>query len=221
MKMVRTSVMVVVVALNCSYTLRDYCDCNARRPIIVCPSIGPTVDLEERERLGLFLGIDDFEAAEFYVLPEGGYEVWIKTRQSKLIATNRDSLGIKIIRDYIKRCEEIETSREAFEKEWKIVDYDDLGQPITQHEISCVNQRHSCCFVGLGTTFVVSLLGGIIGVLRSPSLDQEYYENIFQGASIGGAVGAVIGGLLGNKLDRSSAAKAIKRARKPRVVRRF
>ncbi len=221
MKMVRTIVIAVVMSLSCTYTLDRYCDCETRKPMVICPSIGQTIDLEERDKLGLFKGIDDFKTAQFYRLPEGGYEVWIETGQSRLIATNRDSLGIEIMQDYIERCEEIEALREAFEKEWKIVDYDDLGQPITQHEVNCVNQRHSCCFVGLGSVFFGSLVGGIIGVLRSPDLDQEHYDKVFQGASIGSVVGAVFGGLLGNKLDKSSATKAIKRARKPRVVKRF
>ncbi|MCK4252335.1 hypothetical protein KAX97_12875 [candidate division WOR-3 bacterium] len=215
--------LVVLLALlvNCAYTPRHYLDYQKARPIVISVQVGETIDHEEREKFDLFHGIEDFKSAMFYGIPDGGYEVEIITEHSKLIAVNRDTNAIPIMRDYIGRYEEIKDSTSAFEEKWEIVNYDDMGHPITQDEVNQAQQYYGCCISVslLGILGFVS--GGFVGFLLSPSMDIEYFHYTILGAFIGGLVTGGIGVLVGRTIDRNNALKAIREARKPRVVERF
>jgi len=142
---------------SCTYTAKHYLAYERAGLITISERVGETIDPEEREQFALFDGIDDFKAAHFYSIEGGGYEVEIITEQEKLRAANMDPKAVEIMQDYIDRYEEIRSSREAFEKHWKIVDYDTLGQPITHDEIEYVNQ-HKYAWCCAGGTFLVSLI---------------------------------------------------------------
>lgn len=228
----RISVVVVMALLfNCAYTPRHYLSYGETRPIVISPQVGETIDVEEREKFDLFHGIEDFKSAMFYGIPDGGYEVEIITEHSKLVAVNRDTNAIPIMRDYIDRNEEIKDSTAAFEEKWEIVDYDDIGQPITRDEVNRVkryyNYRIGCCVGGCLLGLVPSAILGIVVAGSSwpwPYMPLEDPTHPEAGVIVfiaGLTVSAGLGALLGNKFERSKALKAIKMGRQPRVAEHF
>lgn len=185
--------------------------------------MGETIEIEEREQFGLFYGIDNFKAATFYGIKGGGYEVEIITEHEKLVAVNRDSLAIKILRDYIDRYEEIKESRTEFEKKWNIVDCDYLGQPITEYEVNMA-ESYSCyaagCVLGSGIlalypSFILGYVAGG-GDFTDFEVDNPTVVLITFVAAM--ATNIIIGALIGRKIDKNKVLKTIKKARKPRVV---
>jgi hypothetical protein len=231
--MKKAVVFIVVIALlsNCAYNLHHYRDYKKTRPIVISPQVGETIDLEEREKFDLFHGIEDFKSAMFYGIPDGGYEVEIITEHSKLIAVNRDTKAIPIMRNYIDRYEEIKDSTSAFEEKWEIVDYDDMGQPITRDEVNRVKghgYRIGCCVGGcllglIPSAFLGLLVAGFeMNMMMYPwGGELEHPETGLFVFIAGLTVSAVLSALLGNKFDRSSALKAIKMGRQPRVAGHF
>lgn len=214
-------VVLLALLLNCAYTPRHYLDYQKARPIVISVQVGETIDHEEREKFELFHGIEDFKSAMFYGISDGGYEVEIITEHSKLIAVNRDTNAISIMRDYIDRYEEIKDSTSAFEEKWEIVDYDDMGQPITRDELNQAQQKYGCFRSGLLFGILGFVSGGIVGSILSPSMEIESVTYAIIGAFIGGLVGGGIGVQIGRANDRNNALKTIREARKPRVIERF
>ena len=218
-------VVLLALLLNCAYTPRHYLDYQKARPIVISVQVGETIDHEDREKFDLFHGIEDFKSAMFYGIPDGGYEVEIITEHSKLVAVNRDTKAIPIMRDYLDRYEEIKDATSAFEEKWQIVDYDDMGQPITRDEVNQAQQNYGCCISGTLFGILGFVSGGVVGFILNPNpssgLDIEDVTYPITGAFIGGLVGGGIGVLIGRMNDRNNALTAIKEARKPRVVERF
>jgi len=229
--MKKTLVFIVVIALlsNCAYNLRHYRDYQKTRPIVISQQVGETIDAEEREQFDLFHGIEDFKSAMFYVIPDGGYEVEIITEHSKLVAVNRDTNAIPIMRDYLDRYEEIKDSTSAFEEKWEIVDYDDMGQPITRNEVNRVKShdyRIGCgvvgCLLGLIPSAFLGFLVAGAEMNISPWGGELEHPEVGVIAFIAGlTVSTVLGALLGNKFESSKALKAIKMGRQPRVAGHF
>ena len=227
--MKKAVVFIVVIALlsNCAYNLHYYRDYKKTRPIVISPQVGETIDLEEREKFDLFHGIEDFKSAMFYVIPDGGYEVEIITEHSKLIAVNRDTNAIPIMRDYIDRYKEIKDSTSVFEEKWEIVDYDDMGQPITRDEVNSVKGHYyrTCCGVGgcLLGLIPSAFLGLVVAgpwrgyFLTDPTHPTRGWITFFVSWTVSGLFGV----LSGSALDRSRALKAIKMGRQPRVAGHF
>lgn len=219
-------IVLLFFLFNCTYTAIHYLAYERAELIVISKRVGETIDPQERKQFNLFQRIDDFKAAHFYSIEGGGYEVEIITEHEKLRATNMDPQAIAIMQDYINRYEEIRSSREAFEKQWKIVDYDALGQPITQDEIGYVNQ-HKYAYGCAGGNFLVSLIpnalfsfavvGGLeIGIFTETKFPRPVPAWL---SFIGINVLAVASGILiGNNLDRDRATESIKEARKPHIV---
>lgn len=209
-------IVVTTTLLNCAYNLLHYRDYKKTKPIVISAYVDETIDSEEREQFDLFPGIDGFKSAMLYGIAEGGYEIRIITENKKLVAVNRDSLVIMILRDYINRYEEIQNSKGDFEEKWKIVDYDNLGLPITQHEINRIRKPGSGAMWG-GST------GCLVGFFPSLVLGRTVGENIsedygFPTFLTSWGISLVTGALLGEKSFRNNALKAIKESRKPRNV---
>ena len=221
--MKKTLAFIVLVALlvNCAHTIPHYFDYERKRPIVISERVGETIEPEEREQFDLFHGIDEFKAAIFYSISDDGYEVEILTENKRLAAVNRDSLAITVLRDYINRYEEIQGSKADFEEKWKIVDYDNLGQPITQYEVTQIRSRRFCCSGGISGGIAGCLGGGLILIPIMVILDMNDIiseEDAEGGAFYGMAISAVLGAWLGPKIFSNTALKAIKESRKPRVV---
>ena len=134
-------VFVFILPLSCTYTLSQYQESESRSPVVISERVGEIVNDEERLHYNLFPEVEDFESAQFYEIPEGGYDVEISTEHQKLIAYNRNRDAVLILREYINRYEIIKDSISLFEEKWGIVDYDTLGQPITQDEIRINSAR--------------------------------------------------------------------------------
>jgi hypothetical protein len=129
------------------------------------------------------------------------------------------------MRDYLDRYEEIKDSTSAFEEKWEIVDYDDMGQPITRDEVNRVKRygyRIGCgvggCLLGLIPSTFLSLLVAGVGY---DLMDMKHPEECVIVFIAGLTVSVLLGVLLGNKFDRSSTLKAIKMGRQPRVAGHF
>lgn len=179
--------------------------------------IGDVINSEEREKYDLFKGIQGFVSATLYRLPNAGYEAEIVTVGKKLKAVTRTPLAIELLRDYIRRYEEIKEDKTTFARDWQIVAYDDLGQPITRVELKRVGTPatngcgYGCCLLGFLST-------GLIGVyIFNPEGDAYNVVSTLCGAP-GGLIGSWVGASIGGKIDQRKAIKAIKEARKPRVV---
>lgn len=185
------------------------------RTVTISHRVGETIDVAEREQFGLFHGIEGFETAKFYAIGNGGYEVEITTTEKILLAANCDSLAIVILRDHINRFEEIAKAQEEFENQWQIVDYDDLGQPITKHELNRYKGAVRGMF-GIGCCLGGGLIGGLVGFNIARGQDSDM--SIVLGALGGFLLSGPVGVLVGNKIERGIVLARILEARKPMVV---
>jgi len=218
MKKMVAYIVVVVLLSNCAHNLVHYRHYETTRPIVISVRVGEAIEPEERGKYTLFPEIDGFKTAVFYSIADGGYEVRIITENKSLVAVNRDSLAVMILRDYINRYEEILNSKREFEEKWKIVDYDNLGQPITQHELNHIRKPGSGMLIGGAT----GCLGGSLVFLALAELIGEHSD---AGAGFGDvaffsgwALSTATGAWLGEKMSRDRALRAIKESREPRVV---
>ncbi len=227
--MKKRAILIIVVALllNCTYILPQYRNYHKVGPMAISERVGETLDPGEREQFDLFPEVDSFKTAKFYRIAEGGYAVEILTENKKFVAVNRDSAAIILLGDYIDRYEEIQVSKVTFEEKWEIVDYDDIGQPIRQHELTKTQSKRFCCS-GKGGTGCVA--GGIVGCLALgvilPTLGafniisgDDFWEGVFWYGSIPlGVIGAVTGIWLEKNVFKNDALKAIKKSRRPRAI---
>ena len=217
MKRVVAVIIVVVWIVNCGIRLGRKGIEPSGKPVFINEDVGDHIDNIERQKYMLFPNIDGFIEAVVYEHPPGW--MWeIVTEEERLVALNEDPEAVLILMDYIERHEEIVDSRLEFERTWNIVDYDILGQPITQKEVDrVVIKRRSMLYLrGCGGG---SLLGGSLGfflTLSSAIRDLDVKEHAI---IIGAAVGAVAGVVTAQLLNRSAAIRRIKEGRKPRVLK--
>jgi hypothetical protein len=224
----------LITLLSCQCTSHHFIEHQrSDNPIIVSAHVGETIDPEERDKFGLFQGIGDFREAKFYSSADGGYEVHIETETQKLIALNRGSNGFLILREYIDSYDKLQESSEEFEQKWEIVDYDDLGFPVTMNEVN----RHrggefswlACLgsggvIIGLSSVAAVGIAVGDVWPPYSTSPEEkEREERTAAIVFVGGiALGVLLGVLVGKNIQKSiseeEALKRVKEARKPRVV---
>ncbi len=204
-------------------------------PIVVSDLVGDNIDLDERDRYGLFTNIDEFVSAAFYEKPkqEEGYKIVLITQHKPYIAYNNDPLTLPMLRDYIDHYDSISVSREGFEEKWQIADYDTLGLPITQAEISIVSSTKGAC---IGTSAGLGMLVGcLIGLQMAGENRETYYggdwdiggiEDQMEGAFIGATIGTVAGTVAGiimtkaiEKQKRPESLQKIKEMRKPQEMK--
>ncbi|KPJ64988.1 hypothetical protein AMJ44_11555 [candidate division WOR-1 bacterium DG_54_3] len=219
-------IVVLLLLANCTYNLRHYHKIERKDVIIVSERVGETIDAQEREHFGLFLGMDDFESARLYEVEGDGYDVEISAGHRRFVAYNRSPDALLILREYIEDFEVVKDSMPVFEKKWGIVDYDTLGQPITRREI----EMNMAPKRGWRTWLVLTgATAGCVGsclIFGAPSLqidvptDYDNSEDVRKGLiNLGStAAGGVSGWFIGSELDRRKALKMIKEARKPRVI---
>ena len=203
-------------------------------PIVISDLVGEKIDIEERDRYGLFTDIDDFVSAAFYDRPksEKGYKIVLITRHKPYIAYNNEPLTLSMLRDYIEHYDSITILRESFEEKWGIADYDTLGLPITHAEISIVSSMKGAC---IGTSASLGMLAGcLIGSQLAREERETYYggdwdvggiEDQFYGSLIGATIGTVAGTMAGiimtnaiEKQKRPASLLKIKEMRKPQEI---
>ncbi|UCD05386.1 MAG: hypothetical protein JSV98_09755 [candidate division WOR-3 bacterium] len=230
-------ITVLIALISCQCTPHYFIE-NQRTgdPLVVSALVGETIDLEERDKFELFQGISNFREAKFYSSAGGGYEVHIETETQKLIARNRSSDEFLILREYIDSYEEIYESREEFEQKWEIVDYDDLGFPITMNEVN----RHrggqfswlACLgfggvIIGLSSVAAVGIAVGDVWPPNSTSPEEKEREKrtaakVFVGGiMLGVLLGVLVGKNIKKSISEEEALKKVKEARKPSVVKYF
>lgn len=219
-------VVVLLLLANCTYNLRHYHKIERKDVIVVSEHVGETIDAQEREHFGLFLGMDDFESARFYEIEGDGYDIEIFAEHQKFVAYNRNPDALLILREYIENYEVVKDSISAFEKKWGIVDYDVLGQPITKREIAMNMAPKRGYRAWLMLTGATAGCVGSCLIFGAPSLqidvptDYDNSEDVKKGLINLGATafGGVSGWLVGSEFDRRKALTMIKEARKPRVI---
>jgi hypothetical protein len=201
------------------------------KPVFIHEDVGENIDDIERQTYTLFPTIDGFAKAVLYEHSREGYEWEIFAGESKLVARNEDPQTVLILADYIERHEEILESRVKFESDWSIVDYDSLGQPITQkevdHVIAQLKKRKGRGMAGCALSGCLS--GALLGAILTFESESMGYGHAFPsmevskdavliGAALGGAAGLAAGALI-LRSDAQQAIKTIKEARKPREVK--
>lgn len=209
--------------LNCAPRLAHYREYESKRPITVSDRVGEVVDAAERDRFDLLRGIDGFGYAQYYAVLDGGYVVEIVTDNAVYRAVNRDTSAIPILRDYIERNEEILDNRENFVKKWKIVDYDTLGQPITNHETNDVKLPYASAVGGTVTGAIMFFPSIILGLWAcgfdwwTGSCKRDLSVGFVTFASTL-SLGIAAGVAAGDRADRESALGSIRKAREPYLV---
>ena len=223
MKLVVVVIIVVTSLLNCTYTLSRYQESESSSPVIISQRVGEVIDAEERLQFRLFTGVEDFESARIYEIPEEGYDVEILTKDGKFIAFNRNRDAVIILREFIDRYELIKDSMSLFEEKWGIVDYDVLGQPITKNEVMANAKGYwpaTLATAGfLGGCIGSCLIGGMpnLGLDSPTGEDADFDEKILIYTGVG-VLGFTSGLFLGREFDKRDALRSIKDARKPRKV---
>jgi hypothetical protein len=226
---------VACLLMNCVYPSRQSTEqlCSTEDRIVISERVGDVVDAEERAYFKLFPKIYirptyyKFESATYYSLGGGGYEVRVTSDKGILVARNYGSEAVTILRDYIDEYERIVNSRDEFEKKWQIVDYDELGQPITKGEIDSERKKGrvtKAC--GLGGCVLVGSVGCILSAIRLGGLysiedaEEETAEiqKIMLYTAGGGILVGATGALIGRGLESTFARDAVKAARKPQLL---
>jgi hypothetical protein len=207
----RMLIMVTVFSLliNCSYSLQKYRGYERGDIITLHESVGEFIDIEERQQYDLFPGVQGFQEARFYNIPNSGCEIRLMTDlgdfRAEFKVTSRDPLTVDILSEYINTCEEFSFSKKDFERNWHILDYDSIGLPITEIEVNYV-KRKNFRYIWGGVGLVA---GGFFG----------YSIIAWPGVVIGSVAGWIAGWkTVGKKFDVKEAIKAIKRARQPLLV---
>jgi hypothetical protein len=193
--------------------------------VVVHDNVGDVIDAGEREYYTLYPGVTDFVEARYYEAIRG-YYVEIVTSTNKIISLNRDSRGLAILHDYIERYDEYRQSEMAYELKWEIVDYDELGHPISRAELNSDIVQYYSCLTG-------GCLGGCLGMLSGCILIATFSEDfdpyddlgddLAAGAScaIGGTAGCLFGfGVTLLTIPEHKKLSLIRQSRKPWVERR-
>jgi len=235
MRRVVAIILLMSLILNCSIRVMPKYREREEKPIFLHEYVGDNIDSIERQTYALFPSIDGFVEAVLYEHPWGGYEWEIFTEDGRFVAYNEDSLAVAILADYIERHDEIVESNADFERAWDIVDYDVLGQPITQKEVDSVieqlkkrrGRRMAGCLVS--GCLSGALLGCLVGYGVREGPEYPDPEGAFldladipkEAIGIGAVAGALAGlgvGAMAIRSDAQQAIKIIKEGRKPRVV---
>lgn len=209
----------MTIIVNCAPRVKHYYKYERQNSGMIHPIIGETLDNAERLSYTLLIGIDNFKQATYYKLEDGGYLIDIETDSGKFVAINRDADGASILYDYIDRFDEIQHNKEAFEKKWRIVDYDDLGQPITIREIDGLGNPTTWALGAPGAA--IGFVGGmVLGYYIIDQQEEPSNDRILAMASgmAGGCLFALPGVFFGRKIDKEKGLEAIKKARLPRFV---
>lgn len=219
MKRIIAELVIMLLLLNCTHSWTVYQRFDRAYVAIDNDYVGDVIDKEEREQFGLMPGVKDFIEARFFKIVGGGYVLEILTDSLKLGAVNRDIYAITILQDYFDRYDEIKNSKDAFEKQWQIVDYDELGFAITKMEVGII-KRSDCCFgntLGCLSFSAVLLALPIFGAYAS-GYEIEFSSKFW--LVVAGFIGVsfLVGVLTGTKVDNAKAVKVIKEARKPIVM---
>ena len=211
-------VIVVACILNCGIRSSRKGIKRYEKPVFINEHVGDHIDNIERQKYMLFPNIDGFIEAVVYEHPPGW--MWeIVTEEERLVALNEDPEALLILMDYVERHEEIVESRLEFERTWNIVDYDILGQPITQKEVDRVVRKWIILPV-LGGCLGGGCLGALLGAALTLESDLTVDDHaIAISAAVGAMAGAGTGILSGILSRRRVAINRIKRGRKPRVLK--
>jgi hypothetical protein len=224
-------VILICFVMNCvPYAGKREPDHQRQDPIVVSERVGDVIDPDEREYFDLF-------HPEIYIRPltyqyisatvtpiyHGGYAVHISTTQGILYIENNDPRGLEIFADYMDNYEVIGETREIFEEKWDIIDYDDMGLPITKHERDKVWHEITTgqmalrgpSKIGYGL-FIGGCLGGILayGLIKALGLGSVEDETApwsdaalileWLGILAIGAAGLIAGGVTGAVLGATS-----------------
>jgi len=192
-------------------------------PIIISERVGEIIDAEEREYYGLFQGIDGFKEAIFFKISGYGYDAVITTDTHTFTCCNRDSVAIDVLREYIERYEDTVFMSQIFERKWKIVDYDDLGFAITEHEVGKIRHSDMPALYGACGCLAGGCVGAILGNQATPrSYDMpscpESLDKIYLGIVLGGIGGCLPVWIVTKASLNADAIQKINQYRQPQIL---
>jgi hypothetical protein len=216
------ALLIALILLNCTYSIKRYDEYERGAVVVLSDRVGEVIDIEEREQYGLFWGTVGFQSAFVYEIIEGGYVLEVITKDDNYVVVNRDPQGLEILREYIDRNEEVRGAKEDFEEKWKIVDYDKVGLPITQSEVSEVKGLGwiiGCGAAGsIGTILIWGAVLYMYGMVRAIAMGHDD-DKINPWILIAGfPVGVYTAILAGISIEESRAINRIKVARSPRPI---
>lgn len=222
--------IVLMAFLSCSYNVRYFHSVkNNSETIKINEELGTMIDSEERLQYGLFPSLQKtYKEAYIYDRQDGGCIIEIITENKKLIYINDNLLAVEILRDYINCYPMTVLEQENFEERWAIVNYDNLGQPITKSDVSQHQKRITSC-LGCGCVGGLAgfFIGAVIGLAKHRASNRRYYysdvpnfSHVF-GALTGIAIGLPVGAVSGYLLENWFVLQRIKKSRGPFVVEKF
>jgi hypothetical protein len=219
MKKYQLLIIIVIYSSGCIYSLHQYKYYDTGEAIIIHDSIGEIIDTEERSQYDLFPGIENFREAHFCKIHGGGCKIDISTELQEYVVISRDPSTIRILQEHISTYRTPSYSRKDFEKKWKILDYDDIGLPITVIEIDYVKRKTwryiSTIGIILPYHFLCKFLSDIFNLSYRSLFDMEMEDLIYYIPLVAGMV--VSWRTIGNKLDTDDAIRAIKIGRQMRI----
>jgi hypothetical protein len=225
MKRVTAVMMVMALLSNCVVRVQEQNRPPAEigYPVVPVKQVGEVtvIDAEKGEQLGFFPGIEGFEEARFIATSSGGYELEVVTESNRFASINNDSFAVAILYDYIDNYDEFKESREAFEKKWKIVDYDELGFPITSYEVGSVKNRSLPWIFGGGCLLLGALPIAFLTMLGGGASPSGGEFNLAAGSMViagGVAASIALGAVIGNGISNRRALNKIKESRKLRPL---
>lgn len=221
---------ILLFSINC-VTLGNYYvkDKSAPKiPLTISSRIGDSLDADESKKYDLFTDIVGFREARFYFHSQQGYEMEIITDTVTYIAINDGPYATEMLSEYIDNYEKISESSYDYMTKWGIVDFDDIGQPITKMEVNRVKSNLWWIAGGLGCGVVSG-----VAAISCLSLAAAFvlFSLIFLGSNGSGAIGVALAGggcaigcgislgsIAGREIAENQAIKTIKKIRKPKII---
>lgn len=227
MKRVFCGFLVAVLFWSCVHIPKDYQEYSRGEAVELSDAFGNTLDGAACRKFNLLQEYSDLETVRFYEIHGGGLEIEIETGNGNFIAAIRDEKMADILRDYFERYDDIQRKKKLFETKWNIVAYDDLGFPITMHELRKIHGGDPGCGISMGCGLLIAipaiLVGGIIAMIGN-SISSNDGEGKSLGAGITIAligVGSVLGYAIGARIQGNKAIDLINETRKPREVNKL
>lgn len=217
--------LILFLLFSCSYVPTRYLSyTKTYEPVEINSGLGYLFNREEADSFGIFKNIPGFISAAFYKIPEGGYEIIISTNGGKYKVLNRDPYGLEIL----KECFNDPDGFKFIEKKiLQIVDFDDLGLPISSLELYLNRKRFEAIYLGGITGCLSVVLPAILVINILPREDippsgpgdwsctmttADYCCGL---ATVGAIVTTPVGCIMGGNIDKKKALQAIKKSRQP------
>lgn len=212
-------IILMLGIFNCAPKITSHYNFDQEQAFSIHPAIGAKLDPEERDRYGLLRGIKDFAEATYYKKQPDGYIIAIVTRKDTLVALNESPDAVDVLYYNIEHHDEIVKDSAKFEREWHIIDYDKLGQPITLKELAMIESKMPT-YLGIGTGALGCIGGQALGWAQydDPEDDGGDRSLVLMYGMGGGCLGFIPGYFIGKLFPETTNLKGVKKYRKPKSI---